>query len=57
MARPPSPRVALIVAVIVLALAACGTLKRFDYQPTADEIKPGAGLLSSEDGAFVINGE
>ncbi|MEE8274599.1 MAG: hypothetical protein V3R88_07995 [Alphaproteobacteria bacterium] len=44
----------LIVVLAVLVLAACGTAKPFDYQPTADEMKPGGGLFSGDDGEFVI---
>ncbi len=44
----------LMVAVVALALAACASAKPFDYQPTADEIKPGGGLFSGDDGEFVI---
>ncbi len=44
----------LIVALVALVLAACGGAKPFDYQPTADEMKPGGGLFSGDDGEFVI---
>ena len=45
------------LGLVVLGLAACGNVKQFDYQPVADEIKPGAGLFSGDDGEFVIYGE
>jgi len=47
----------LRVLILVLAagfVAACANVEPFDYQPTADELKPGPGLLSGEDGEFVI---
>ena len=47
----------LIVVLVALGLAACGNVKRFDYEPVADEIKQGAGLFSGDDGEFFIYGE
>ncbi len=47
----------LRVLMLVLAigfLAGCAGVEPFDYQPTADEMKPGPGLLSGDDGEFVI---
>ena len=47
----------LRVIILVLSgvfFAGCANVKPFDYQPTADEIKPGPGLLSDENGEFVI---
>ena len=44
----------LLVTVVALTLSACGAVKSFDYQPTADEMKPGSGLFSGDDGAFEI---
>ncbi len=51
-----SLRKGLIVVLITLGLAACGKAKPFDYQPEADEMKPGSGLFSGKDGEFVIFG-
>lgn len=44
----------VVVVLAALVLAACGSAKPFDYQPTADEMKPGGGLFSGDDGEFVI---
>ncbi len=47
----------LRVIMLVLAsgfLTGCASVEPFDYRPTADEMKPGPGLLSGEDGEFVI---
>ena len=55
--RNTSLRNGLVVALVALGLAACGNVKRFDYEPVADEMKPGAGLFSGDDGEFVIYGE
>ncbi len=52
-----SLRNGLIVVLVALGLAACGSAKRFDYQATADEMRPGPGLFSGEDGEFVIFGQ
>ena len=50
-------RVGLLVTMLALELGACGTVKSFDYQATADEMKPGAGVFSGADGAFAIYGD
>ena len=50
-------RTGVIIALAAIALAACGGAKRFDYQATADEMKPGPGLFSGTGGTFVIVGE
>ena len=42
--------------VVLLALAACGNAKPFEYQQEADEMKPGSGLFSGKKGKFVIFG-
>ena len=53
-----SLRNGLIVVLVAFGLAACGSsVKKFDYEPVAGEMKPGAGLFSGEDGEFVIYGE
>ncbi len=54
MPRARPLRAGLLVTVLALALSVCGAIKPFDYQPTADEIKPGSGLFSGDDGAFEI---
>lgn len=46
----------VVVVLAALVLAACGSAKPFDYQPTADEMMPGGGLFSGDDGEFVIYG-
>lgn len=47
-----------VFLVLGLGLGACGGgAKPFDYQPAADEMKPGPGLFSGADGEFVIYGE
>ena len=51
-----SLRNGLIVVLVSLGLAACGSAKPYDYQPEVDEMKPGAGLFSGKKGAFVIFG-
>ena len=43
-----------LMILVLLGLAACAGVKPFDYQPTADEMKPGSGLISGKDGEFVI---
>ena len=50
-ARRTACRVVIALAV-GLGLAACAA-EPFDYTPV-DEIQPGPGLLSGEDGEFVI---
>ncbi len=50
---PRTLRVIILVLSVVF-FTGCANVKPFDYQPTADEIKPGPGLLSGEDGEFVI---
>jgi hypothetical protein len=51
-ARDVTTRLALAVGGAALLLTACAA-EPFDYTP-ADEIPPGPGLLSGEDGEFVI---
>ena len=51
-----SLRTGLIVVLVKLGLAVCGNAKPFNCRPEADEMKPGAGLFSGEDGKFVIFG-
>ncbi len=48
----------LIGITAVLALAACGTGEPIDPDLISkpDEIHPGPGVFSGEDGAFVLNG-
>ena len=41
-----------LAAAILMGCGAKG--KPYDYQPTADEMKPGPGLLTGEDGEFKI---
>ena len=50
-------RAGLLVTVVALTLGGCGVVKPFDYQATADEMKPGPGLFSGDDGAFVLYDE
>ena len=45
-------RIAVMVAVVGLA-AACAEITPFEYTAT-DEIQPGPGLLSGEDGEFTL---
>ncbi len=51
-------RMGLLAAVLALALAGCSTVEPFDpvaegfAQP--DEMKPGPGLISGEDGELTI---
>jgi hypothetical protein len=54
MTRARPMKAGLLVTVVALALSACGAVKPFDYQPTADEMKPGSGLFSGDDGAFEV---
>lgn len=44
----------LASAALLLALASCAVGEPLDHQRTADEIPSGPGLLSGEDGEFVI---
>ena len=50
--RWPSLGAALMVVVLVVALAACGG-RPLRHTPV-DEVRDGPGLLSGEDGEFVI---
>lgn len=51
-------RKALTVALVVLLLSACGQAKPLVHDiPRPDEIPPGPGLFSGEDGKFVIFGK
>ena len=49
-----SLRNGLIVVLVTLGLAACGNATPLDVVPEADEMKPGSGLFSGQDGEFVI---
>ncbi len=44
----------LIVVLVTLGLAACGKATPLDYVHEADEMKPGSGFFTGEDGEFVI---
>ncbi len=46
---------AAVAACAVGALAACGKVEPFDYT-AIHEIPPGPGLISGEDGEFVLIG-
>ncbi len=54
-------RMSFLAAVLALALAGCSTVEPFD--PAAegfgqpDEMKPGPGLISGEDGELTIEGD
>ncbi|MEQ8356808.1 MAG: hypothetical protein RH942_14795 [Kiloniellaceae bacterium] len=50
--RPAAWSLLLILAGVV---AGCAEMKPLDYAAT-DEIKPGPGLLTGEDGEFVLYG-
>ena len=52
MLRPRFWRTALVTLALALGLAACGA-KPLPYA-AVDEVPAGPGLLSGEDGAFVI---
>jgi len=43
----------ILAIAAVGALAACSNVKSFDYT-AVDEIPPGRGLLSGDDGMFVL---
>ncbi len=50
-------RKALAVALVALVLSACGRASSYVIdQPQPDEIPPGHGLFSGEDGKFVLYG-
>ncbi len=53
--RPRWQRVAPVGALLC-AVAACAEVKSFEYTEI-HEIPPGAGLMSGEDGEFVLYGE
>ena len=53
--RPYSSPV-LLAAMSLVALSACGNVKPIDYTEPHD-IQPGPGLLSGEDGEFLLYGE
>ena len=46
----------LIVVLVSLGLASCGRATQYDYEPEADQMKPGRGLFSGKGGEFVILG-
>lgn len=46
----------LLAAMFLIALSACGSVKPIDYTEPHD-IQPGPGLLSGEDGEFLLYGE
>ncbi len=51
-------RNALILAVVVMFLSACGRASSYVIdQPQPDEIPPGPGLFSGKDGKFVLYGD
>jgi len=52
--RPAKRIRALTSAVLLLALANCAVGESLDHQRAADEIPSGPGLLSGDDGEFVI---
>ena len=49
-----SLRNGLIVVLVTLGLAACGRATPLDCVPEVDEMKPGSGFFTGEDGEFVI---
>jgi|TARA_B100000315_G_scaffold232681_1_gene245114 hypothetical protein len=50
---------AILLVAATLAISACGgkPLHTSKWQDSADEIPPGPGLFSGEDGEFVIDSE
>lgn len=42
------------VGLFVFLVSGCAQVQPFDYQATADEMKPEGGLLSGPKGDFVI---
>lgn len=53
-----APTIAALFAVLLLAAACVGKpLESSKWQDTADEIPPGPGLFTGEDGEFVIFGQ
>jgi len=50
---------AMLIVAAALAVSACGAkpLHTSKWQHGADEIPPGPGLFSGEDGEFVLYGE
>ena len=50
---------AMLLVAALLAVSACGgkPLHTSKWQDTADEIKPGPGLFSGQDGEFIIHAE
>ena len=45
---------ALALCGLLGLLAACGQTTPFQPNPVPDDIRPGPGILSGEDGAFTI---
>ena len=56
MMRRPSSASMLLTVLLLAALSACGNVKPIDYTEPHD-IQPGPGLLSGEDGEFLLYGE
>lgn len=42
-----------LVLLLILLMAGCADMQPFEYQ-AVDEIPPGSGLFSGDDGEFVI---
>jgi hypothetical protein len=57
--QPSAKFAAALLVAALLAVSACGgkPLHTSKWQDTADEMKPGPGLVSGEDGEFVIHAE
>jgi hypothetical protein len=54
--RPSRKRDCLIAVALAFVIGACATAPEpFEYHPE-NELKPGPGLLSGEDGVFTIYG-
>ncbi len=52
-------RLALACALVALSLSACGQAKPLPWSeiPMPDEMKPGPGLFSGQDGSYIIYGK
>ena len=44
----------LVVSVVLSAAVGCAGGKAYDYQPTADEMKPGPGVFTGESGELTV---